>query len=115
MEPSELDRQIAEVVERGFDESFILFCADTFSSFDYPVEKLAAARMHAFYLRLFMELHLSGEAVRETGRLPEAVKMIGEKSMEETLSLPQPSGEAFCRLFVRNWCRYCSLEGGPAV
>lgn len=115
MDTTELDRQIAEIAGTGFDESFIRYCAETYSAYTYAPRNLAAARMHAFYLRLFMELHLSGETASGIDLLPVAVRKVGEESMEETLSLPEPSGEAFCRLFVRNWCRFCSLEEGSAV
>ena len=112
MDTAELDRQIAGILEKGFDESFIRYCAETYSSYTYASSNVAAARRHAFYLRLFMEEHLSGETACGTGRLHGTIRMIGEKTFEEILSMQHPSGMAFCRLFVRNWCRYHSLEEG---
>ena len=110
MDIAELDRQIAEIMEKGFDESFIRYCAETFSSYTYAPSNLAAARRHAFYLRLFMDERLSGGIAFEVDGLHGVVQMIGEKTVDETLSLQHPSGKAFCRLFVRNWCRSFSLE-----
>lgn len=101
-----MDRGLAEVQKKGFDDSFVLFCAETFSSFSYPKENIAAARMHAYFLRLFIEERVSGEISRE--EIPEGLREIfrevGEQSFRDTLSSSNPSGMECCRAFVRNWC-----------
>ena len=106
MEIAELDKGLAEVQKKGFDDSFVLFCAETFSSFSYPKENIAAARMHAYFLRLFIEERVSGEISR--GQIPESLREtfreVGEQSVRETLSSSSPSGMECCRAFVRNWC-----------
>ena len=55
MQQYELEAAILKIRNEGFDESFIHFCAKTFSSYTYPPETVAAARMHAFYLRLALD------------------------------------------------------------
>lgn len=101
-----MDRGLAEVQKKGFDDSFALFCAETFSSFSYPKETIAAARMHAYFLCLFIEERVSGEISRE--EIPESLREIfrevGEQSVRDTLSSSNPSGMECCRAFVRNWC-----------
>lgn len=100
------------VQERGFDEAFAEFCAKTFSSFSYPPESLAAARMHAYYLRLFLEERVNGRSL--SGVIPEsllgAFREAGERAIRETLSREHPSGVDCCRAFVRSWCKYYSKE-----
>lgn len=107
MDRSELDRQIAEVLEKGFDDSFAVFCATTFSSYRYPPENLAAARMHAFYLRSALEM-LSDAESREAllgktegdNPLEEAFREVTANSYEAALSGDRP----FCEVFVQLWC-----------
>ena len=106
MEKEELDRQFAEIMEKGFDEAFARFCATTFSSYCYPPENLAAARIHAFFLRLFIEEGVSGQPSPE--EIPESLietfREVSRQSIRDTLSSVNPSGMECCRAFVRNWC-----------
>ena len=113
MDPSELNRQITEVIGRGFDESFVRFCAETFSSYRYPPEYLVAARMHTFYLRAALEM-LSCAELREAlfgqtevdDPLMKAFREVTANSYEAALSGDRP----FCEVFVRLWCErwaYC--------
>ncbi len=114
MEPSELNRQIADVVEKGFDESFVRFCADTFSSFDYPADHLAAARMHAHYLRLALEALsnpetrerlLSAEVIAGEGAYMSECLLVAEKSYRSALESDRP----ICEVFVEKWCSYFAI------
>ena len=114
MEPSELDRQIAEVVENGFKESFIRFCADTFSSYVYSPEGLALARMHAHYLRLALEyfsLTLGEERTLQDIPYFEECLSVASESYRSALESDRP----FCEEFVERWCsRFATSarEGG---
>lgn len=106
MDIAELDLGLAEVLKKGFDDSFVIFCADTFSSFSYPKENIAAARMHAYFLRLFIEERVLGEISSEEipESLRETFREVGEQAIRDTLSSSNPSGMECCRAFVRNWC-----------
>lgn len=103
MDTAELDRQLAEVLEKGFDESFAAFCARTFSSYSYPPENLAAARMHAFFLRLYMEAFVSGKDLLSEGDLEIRCREVGDSLLGHVAS-----PEEFCRRFVEKWCAHCS-------
>jgi hypothetical protein len=107
MSEAELARQLTEVREKGFDEPFALFCAKTFSSFEYSPENLAAARMHAFYLRQALEKLVDANTREEllhgaiAGDKIEGVLMkVTRESYQATLE----SGRLFCELFVEKWC-----------
>lgn len=107
MEPIELDRQIAEMREKGFDDAFARFSAATFSSYSYPPDNLAAARMHAFYLRLALEALSCGESrqelfreAQEGDRLETAFRETATESYRAALSGDRP----FCEVFVEMWC-----------
>ena len=107
MDKSELDRQIAEVLEKGFDESFADFCAKTFSSYSYPPENLAAARMHAFYLRFVLEAlkRISPDKIEcadKTFELSDTAIEIGIECYKNSLS----DDVDFCREFIKEWCRH---------
>ena len=112
MDTIELDRDLAEVQKKGFVESFALFCANTFSSFSYPDENLAAARAHAYFLRLFIEERVTGSTTIE--EIPESLyetfREVGRQSIQDTLSSVNPSGMECCRAFVRNWCERHSVK-----
>lgn len=113
MSEAELARQLIEVREKGFDEPFALFSAMIFSSFQYPAENLAAARMHAFYLRLALE-RLTDTEGREVlfheavkgDRMEAAFRDVTCESYEAALE----SGRPFCEIFVENWCRHWAEE-----
>ena len=109
MSESELVRQLEKILEDGFEPSFAGFCAKEFSSHSYPQENLAAARMHAFYLRLSMEVlterreypaRISGDPVER------AFWIITAESKRAALE----SGRPFCELFVEKWCRFFAEE-----
>lgn len=101
MNKSELDRQIAEVLEKGFEESFAAFCAKTFSSYSYPPENLAAARMHAFYLKVALGM-LSGSSPEEGLPLMDVCRQVTENSYRSALE----DDRQFCEIFIENWCVY---------
>ena len=114
MDTAELNRQIADVIGKGFDESFMRFCAETFSSFNYPVEHLAAARMHAYYLRLALEALsdpkmrerlLSGETIEGEGTYMSICLSVAEKSYRSALESDRPIFE----VFVEKWCSYFAI------
>ncbi len=100
---AELDRQIAEVLEKGFDESFTAFCAKTFSSYNYPPENLAPARMHAFSLKVAMGMVL-GDTLDEDIPFMNVCRQVAEESCRSALETDRP----FCEIFVENWCAYYS-------
>ncbi len=109
MSETELVKQLTEVREKGFDESFAHFCAKTFSSHEYPPENLAAAKMHAFYLRMAVEM-LTDEESREVllsgagveGGVDAAFRELTRKSLEAAVKSERP----FCEVFVERWCRH---------
>ena len=104
MSAEELRRQLAEIREKGFDDSFAQFCGDTFSSYEYPAEKLAAAKMHAHFLRLFIEEFLLDP---NPGQRQESYMKVGMETIEEVSKSEHPTGMSFCRAFVKKWCRFC--------
>ena len=114
MDTAELNRQIADVIGKGFDESFIRFCAETFSSYDYPAEHLAAARMHAHYLRLALEALsnpetrerlLSAKIIEGEGAYMSVCLSVAEKSYRSALESDRP----ICEVFVERWCSYFAI------
>ena len=111
MQRERLQTELARIRKTGFDDSFARFCAETFSSFSYSTENLPAARMHAFFLRLFLDGGVNGtpwvDAVPE--RLRILFEEVSMKAVEETLSSEAPSGVRCCRSFVRRWCEALSL------
>ena len=110
MDITELDKSLAEVQKKGFDDAFARFCADTFLSFSYSEENLAAARMHAHFLRLFIEERVTGRSLKE--EIPESLyetyRKVSERSIRDTLSSEHPSGMGCCRAFVGRWCSLLS-------
>ncbi len=103
MTKAELDRHLAKVLEKGFDESFADFCARTFSSYNYPPENLAPARMHAFYLKVAMGM-LLGATPDEDIPLMNVCRQVAEESCRSALETDRP----FCEIFIENWCAYYS-------
>ncbi|MBP3257713.1 MAG: hypothetical protein J6M23_06955 [Bacteroidales bacterium] len=95
---------------KRIDGSFAAFCAKTFSSYNYHPGSLAAARMHAFILRLFLEKQTSGPSPQDEipESLRETFREVGEQAIRDTLSSEHPSGMKCCRAYVRNWCQYQS-------
>ena len=108
MSEAELVKQLLEVRERGFEDSFLQFCADTFCSYVYPPENLAAARMHAHWLRVYLEDGLGGELPEPDGGLGAVSREVGEKALRLTLEKENASADEFCRAFVSIWCRHFS-------
>jgi len=112
MDRTELDRQIAKVLEEGFDNSFAAFCAKTFSSYTYPPESLAAARMHALYLRLALEALSSPETRNEilesVGHEESREQAAFRKTVRESYRAALGSDHPFCEIFVEMWCVFFS-------
>ena len=105
MSEQELRKQLAEIREKGFDDSFAQFCGDTFSSYEYPGERLAAAKMHAHFLRLFIEeylLHPNPE------RRQEYYIKVGMAAIQEVSKSEHPTGVDICKAFIEKWCRFCA-------
>ena len=105
MHKSELADRLKEIQEKGFDDSFAEFCADTFSSYEYPKERLAAARMHAHFLRVFIQEYLTDPCPEER---QEDYMRVGMAAIDEVLEGERPTAMAFCRAFVEKWCRFCA-------
>jgi len=112
MRQSELEAALRAVRDGGFDESFVRFCARTFSSHTYPSKNLAAARMHAHFLRLALEALCDSET--KTGVLSMENSGIYDIDAPGTLCLQLTQecyrdalkGDcSFCELFVERWCR----------
>ena len=111
LKQSELDAAIRAVRDEGFDESFSRFCARTFSSHAYPSKNLAAARMHAHFLRLAIEALCDNKT--KAGVLSMENSGIYNTDDPETLCL-QIAQEcyrnalkgigSFCELFIERWC-----------
>ena len=108
MTEDELGRRVEEILEKGFDGAFERFCADTFSSYTYPEENLAAARMHGFYLSVALCL-LSGREVDDGIPYLEECRAVAEKSYRLALEGDRPIEE----VFVRMWCSF--LSGGHSA
>lgn len=115
MDTAELDNSLREMMEKGFDDSFAAFCAEVFSSYQYSPEKLALAKMHAFYLRIALE-NLSCPETREElltdgvegeDNLDRAFRTVAVESYRTALFSDRP----FHELFVELWCAFWS-EGG---
>ena len=94
----EFDLVLREILEKGFDDSFPAFCASTFSSRSYPGKNVAKAKMHAFYLRLFLEEYLSGVDYDSD------YMRVGKEAIQEVIESENPTGDNFCRAFVEKWC-----------
>lgn len=114
MSEEELIKQICKIRQEGFTDSFAQFCARIFSSYHYPPENLAAARMHAFYLRLALERLVDANTREEllhgavAGDKMEATFLeITKESYQAALESDRP----FCELFVEKWCRFCAQGG----
>ena len=107
MSEDELIGQIAKIRQEGFTGSFADFCAKTFSSYHYPPENLAAARMHAFYLRMAMERLTDAKGREELfqGSLEgDRVEVAYLDITRESYRAALESGRPFCELFVEKWC-----------
>ena len=103
--------ELAELLEKGFEDSFPEFCARTFASFKYPPERLAAARSYAFWLRTFLEDYLSGMSLNtdseSSGNIYEVAIEIGRQVVDWSLERETTTGNDFCREFVKRWCERC--------
>ena len=105
MEETQLQALLKDRMKTGFDADFAAFCAETLASHSYTSENLAKARMHAFYLRLVLELLTSDDEPisEENANDPSDVAIkIGEHCYEKSLQ----EGTDFCREFVKEWCSY---------
>ena len=108
MDYTELRRQMVTLQEKGFDDSFGAFCGKTFSSYSYPPENLAAARLHGHYLRLAISAivwsetqekllsHESAEDDRE--------ETVFWKVLKESIGAVRESDRPFIECFVEKWC-----------
>ena len=114
MDTAELDNSLREMMEKGFDDSFATFCARIFASYQYSPENLPAARMHAFYLRMALEV-LSDPVTREKlfynegegeERLLKVFRSVAKKSYRTALSSDRP----FSAIFVEQWCRFFATK-----
>ena len=105
MDYSELIRQLAEIQEKGFDDSFTVFCAETFASYNYRPEYLSAARMHALYLRLAMKMIMGESVFLPLPLLNECLTIAHECARDAN-----GSGRSFCENFVMRWCARWSIS-----
>ena len=115
MRQSELDAALRKVIEEGFNESFRSFCAKTFSSYSYPEKNLAAARMHAYFLRLALEALCDNKAKAAVLSMENSGEIRTEDMKLLCLFLAGESYRAalldkgdFCELFVERWLSYLS-------
>ena len=116
MQQSELDAALRKVMEEGFNESFRSFCAKTFSSYSYPEKNLAAARMHAYFLRIALDSLCDNKAKAEVLSMENSGE-IGSVDFELLcLFLARDCYRAalhdegdFCELFIQRWCRVLSI------
>ncbi|MBP3257712.1 MAG: hypothetical protein J6M23_06950 [Bacteroidales bacterium] len=113
MTEQQLKQALRKLREKGFDGSFSDYCAATFSSYTYPDGGLAAARMHAFFLRYFIEAYLDEYFSKETrpGGIEGTIWKVGKLTIDETLSTENATAMTFCRSFVKNWCEAHSSDG----
>lgn len=106
MTEEELRKGLEAILEKGFDQSFVEYCAATFSSFTYPADKLAMARMHAFALRAFMVHYVHGIPLADVipGNQAEVCLKVGNKAADAALARTDSNAGLFCREYVSNWC-----------
>lgn len=107
MSEEELIGQIAKIRQEGFTGSFTDFCAKTFSSYHYLPENLAAARMHAFYLRLALERLVDANSREELlygAAMGDEIEVTFRKVTRKSYQAALESGRPFCELFVEKWC-----------
>lgn len=115
MSEEELQRHLADIQKKGFDESFQDFCAKAFSSCKYASESLAAARMHAYYLRLSIEKLVNPESrvellqnrAESEDLLEDTFRTVTVQSYLAALSCDRP----YCELFIDNWCSAWAEKG----
>lgn len=107
MDEAEVINSLKTIRENGFDDSFAAFCANVFSSREYPPGNLAAARMHAHYLRLAIEIVCDGLPETEgEDRLVGLCRSLARECMNSAVSSERP----FTELFVESWCRSLGKE-----
>lgn len=105
MSEKEIRRLLADIREKGFDDSFAQFCSDTFSSYEYPGERVAAAKMHAHFLRLFIEEYLLNP---NPGGMQESHMIVGTAAIQKVSKSEHPTGVDICKAFIEKWCRFCA-------
>ena len=102
MTEEELRKGLETILEKGFDQSFAEYCAVTFSSYTYPEENLAAARMHALALRAYMMNYVKGIPLEES--LPlfmvDSCRVVGDSTMTSLFEHPNADVDTFCRDFI---------------
>ena len=109
MDYNELRRQMVTLQEKGFDDSFGAFCGKTFSSYSYPPENLAAARLHGHYLRLAIAAIVRSETLEELLSHESAEDDRDEtvfwKALRDSIKAVLESDRPFIQCFVEMWCR----------
>jgi hypothetical protein len=93
MSSLELVRGLEALLEKGFDDSFAVFCAAEFSSHRYPPANLAPARMHAFHLRLAIQ---ELTTVVPPDRFPAPGRVVGEEIKVGGTVYPGGTDPALC-------------------
>ena len=107
MSEEELIKQISKICQEGFTDPFAQFCARTFSSYHYLPENLAAARMHAFYLRLALERLVDANSREELlygAVMGDEIEVTFRKVTRNSYQTALESDRPFCELFVEKWC-----------
>ena len=110
MDITELEGQLADILKKGFDDSFASFCARTLASFDYSPAGRARAKMHAHYLRLALGVMTDPESREELFRPTgegddDAFRVVTMESCRAALESDRP----FCEVFVEKWCGYYAI------
>ena len=108
MDYTELRRQMVTLQEEGFDDSFGAFCGKTFSSYSYPPENLAAARLHGHYLRLAIAAIVRSETQEELlsheSAEDDREETVFWKVLKESIGAVRESDCSFIECFVEKWC-----------
>ena len=109
MDYTELRRQMVTLQEEGFDDSFGTFCGKTFSSYNYPPENLAAARLHGHYLRLAIAAIVRSETMEELlsheSAEDDREETVFWKVLRDSIKAALESDRPFIQCFVEMWCR----------
>ena len=130
MPSQELNNQLKQILEDGFEEEFIVDCAEKFEKTEFSPQTKSTARLYLFYLSGVIKSALSEEILWKrvtsqigpfdgTDDIPlKAKKLIKETGMDsepENIALAigaycyayaennKKSGEEFLTLFIHSW------------
>lgn len=110
MTEEELRKGLEVILEKGFDQFFVEYCAATFSSYTYPDGNLAAARMHALALRAYLMHYMEGMPLENSIPLfmVDTCRVVGVATMTSVIERPNANAESFCKDYISGFLCYLS-------